>query len=564
MTKYNSAEAFIEVLNAQGIEKIFFNPGGETTLAQSTIGKYRTAGKKAPQLVLCLDESVALAAAHGHYMVSGQPQVVMVHSELGTLQLGGNLHNAQWGRAPIVIMAGYWPDEQRTNWKQQPYDQGGIVRNNVKWDHRVSDIEDIHTILPRAFQVACTEPTGPVYLYFPMDYLSKEIARPSTLPAKLPVPQIPPFDMNDLSKAADALINAKNPLLVVGYSGRYPQNVEALKKLAETACAPVLTSQVWMNFPTDHPLCAGIEQIGGSRKGNPYIDKADVIVAIDYTMPYVGGEGQPGPDAKIIHIDVDPLTQGRLLWGRGSDIFIKANSREAIPALNLLVQEKLTPAKRRSFQERSQKLEAAHKKMRQSWQDSAQNQTGQKPISPDWLCYCINQAIDENAIVVNHTLSHSASVTEQIVRTQPGTLLGCAAGSISWALGASLGAKIAAPEKTVVSIMTDGGFNWGCPTSALWTSQAYQAPFLTVICNNAGYGVARGSQKSILGADKFTDKMAFETGIDFMPDYAVIARGCGAYGETVEDPAEIMPALKKALAKVRAGQPAVLDVKLGK
>ena len=103
MEKYQGIEAFIDVLNANGVEHIFFNPGGEQGPILATISKYRISGKPAPRLILCLDESVALTAAHGHYMVSGRPQVVMVHSELGTLQVGGALHNVQWGRVPVII-----------------------------------------------------------------------------------------------------------------------------------------------------------------------------------------------------------------------------------------------------------------------------------------------------------------------------------------------------------------------------------------------------------------------------------------------------------------------------
>ena len=180
------------------------------------------------------------------------------------------------------------------------------------------------------------------------------------------------------------------------------------------------------------------------------------------------------------------------------------------------------------------------------------------------MCYCINQVIDEDTVVVNHTLSHCASVTEQIERTKPGTLLGCPAGAIGWAMGASLGAKVAAPEKTVVTLLTDGGFIWGCPTSTLWTAVKYGASFLAVVFNNQGYGVVRGSQKQVLGVDSLTEEYTFEAGVEFMPDYAMIARACGAYGRTVEDPAEVLPALKEALARVRAGQAAVLDVRLGR
>ena len=156
MRTYSTAEAFIDIANAHGIDKIFFNPGGEIIGLQSLIAQARVAGKKAPQLLLCLDESVAVSAAHGNYMVSGKPQVILVHSELGTLQMGGNLQNLQWGRVPVVIMAAYQADEQRTTWKQEPYDQGGIVRGNMKWDRYITNDEDIHEILTEAFRVACT------------------------------------------------------------------------------------------------------------------------------------------------------------------------------------------------------------------------------------------------------------------------------------------------------------------------------------------------------------------------------------------------------------------------
>ena len=337
-----------------------------------------------------------------------------------------------------------------------------------------------------------------------------------------------------------------------------------LVRLAESLCAPVLTGQVWMNFPTDHPLCLGIEQIGGSRKPNPGIAEADVILAIDYDMPYVGGDGMPAPEATIVHIDVDPLTNGRLLWERGADLFIEADSREAVPALERLLRQRVDSEKRHDLQERFRLLEAAHQETRRGWRALARSHESREPISPDWLCYCVNQLIDDETVLVHHTLSHCASATEQIERTKPGTLLGCPAGAIGWAMGASLGAKMAAPGKTVVTLLTDGGFVWGCPTSTLWTAVKYGASFLAVIFNNQGYGVVRGSQKHILGVDSLAEEYTFEAGVEFMPDYAMIARACGAYGLTVEDPAEVLPALEEGLARVRAGQAAVLDVRLGR
>ncbi len=564
MGTYSNAEAFIDVVNAHGIDKIFFNPGGEMIGLQSLIAQARVAGKKAPQLLLCLDESVAVSAAHGSYMISGKPQVILVHSELGTLQMGGNLQNIQWGRAPVVILAAFQDDEQRTTWKGEPYDQACIVRGNMKWDRRIEDGENLAPILTEALQAACTDPTGPVYLHFPFDYLAQAAGGSDAPPAPADIAPLPPADADALDRAAEILLAAELPLLVTGMAGRRPSNVDALVRLAETLCAPVLTGQVWMNFPSDHPLCLGIEKIGGARGTNPGIAEADVILAVDYDMPYVPADGMPSADAKIVHIDVDPLTNGRPLWGRGADLFIKADSREAVPALERVLSRRITSERRAALQERYRRIEEQTRLARRERRALAQDMGDYGPISADRLCHCLDQIMDADTILVNHTLTHNASVTEQIERTKPGTLMGCPAGAIGWAMGASLGAKAAAPHKTVITTLTDGGFVWGCPTSTLWTAVNYGLPFLAVVFNNQGYGVVRGSQKEVLGTESLTEAYTFEAGVEFMPDYAMIARACGAHGRTVEDPAELLPALREALERVRAGQAAVLDVRLGR
>jgi acetolactate synthase-1/2/3 large subunit len=395
-----------------------------------------------------------------------------------------------------------------------------------------------------------------------MGYLYREVEKPQALPAAAETVSLPAPDIEALGNMADILLAAKQPLIVSGNAGRYPQNVAALVSLAETLSASALTGYSWMNFPGDHPLCVGIEQIGGSRKMDAGYDEADVILAIDYAMPYVGSAPPPKPDAKILHIDIDPLTQGRLLWGRGADLFMKTDAREAIPALDKLLQEKITAEKKAELQERFLRIEARNDAIRRGWYEAARDLPQRDHITADYLCYCLNQVIDADTIVVNHTLSHCASVTEQIVRTKPGTWFGCPSGAIGWAPGAALGAAAASPGKIVVAIMTDGGFIWGCPTSTFWTSANYQFPFMAVICNNRGYGAIRDVQEEILGEDEPSEKFIFESAVDFSPSYALIAQGAGAFGRSVSKPEEVFPALQEALAAVRAGKPAVLDVHL--
>ena len=561
MAKYSSGEAFIESLNAHEVDKVFINPGFEHNPIQLGIASARMEGRRSPQLILCLDEAVTASAAYGNYMVTGKPQVVLVHSELGSLQLGGNLQNLQWGRVPVVILAAYQDiDVKRKLWNGQPYDQGSIVRNSMKFDRKLSGGEDLHEVLAEAFNIACSEPTGPVYVCFPMEYLFKEIEKPASMPKAAQTGTLPALDMEALEKMADILLNAGSPMLVSGNAGRYNENVEVLVSLAETLSIPVLTGYSWMNFPSNHPLCIGIEQIVGSRKEDAGYNEADVILAIDYAMPYVASAPLPKPDAKILHIDIDPLTQGRLLWQRGADIFIKADAREAVPALERLLKEKINAEKRAQLDERLRRISHKNTETRRAWCAAAQNQSNETPISPDYFFYCLNQVIDEDTIVVNHTLGHCASVTEQIIRTKPCTWFGCPSGAIGWAPGAALGAASAAQGKTVVAIMTDGGFIWGCPTASLWASAKYRFPFLAIICNNEGYGVVRGSQKSMSGNENLSEHYFSEAAADFKPDYALTAQGAGAFGRTVKKPEDVLPALKEALKAVQSGKPAVLDV----
>ena len=564
MDQYLGADAFIEVLNAHGVDSIFFNPGGEQALIQANIAKNRMLGKPTPRLVLCLHESVAMTAAHAHYVVSGKPQLVMVHSELGTQQVGGAMHNAQWGRVPLILWAGFAGAPQRQNWKEEPYDQGLMVRNSVKWDHQIGPNENIQDVLIEAFKVAMTEPRGPVYLTYGRDALSTKIDKVPVSPSSIQA--LAPPTPRDLAEAAEILVNARNPLILAGYTSRHPETIPALVELAETLGAPVLTSQVCLNFPTTHALSAGIEQILGSVKGNPYIGDVDAIMVFDYDLPYAAAAGTPKPDTKIIHFDVDPLTQGRPLWGRGANLFVKTDSRQAIPLLTQALRNRIPPALRLELAERAKKLGAAHRQWKNEWRARALGSASQRPISPDWLCGSLADVMDEEMILVNHTISHSASPLEQIERSQPGTLVGCPAGSIMFALGAALGAKVAAPQRTVVSVMTDGGFVWGSPVATLWSARAYKAPFLSVICDNQSYGFIHGLVRRTAGESEsgFSDKMAFEAGVDFVPpvDYAGVAEACGAYGRIVEDPDEVPEVLRSAMDEVQRGRAAVVDARL--
>ncbi len=202
--------------------------------------------------------------------------------------------------------------------------------------------------------------------------------------------------------------------------------------------------------------------------------------------------------------------------------------------------------------------------MLEKWKNLAQTKATQKPISPEWLCHCLDEVIDESTIVLDEAVTNRASLLRQIHRTQPGTFFQSGGSSLGWGLGAAIGTKLARPDKTVVTIVGDGSFIFGCPTAALWAASTYKAPFMCVILNNMQYTAPKISLRRALGPTCYSEKTGRWEGIDIKPspDYAAIARACSAYGQTVEDPTDLKSAFRTALNQVRSGKPAVLDIKI--
>lgn len=554
MENYTTAKTMIEVMNRHDVEFVFFNPGIDNVPVLETIAAYQAQGQKAPRGILCLDEFVAMTAAHGSWMASGKPQVVSVHSELGVLQVGGALHNAQWGKVPIVFFTEVQEPLERTNWQGESFDQGAMVRSFVKWDHQVKMGEDAGEALNQALSIALTEPCGPVYLSLPRQMFWSKDKIKAKLSYNPAIGAPPKTDLALLEKAADILLQAENPLIITGYAGRHATTVMALIELAETLATRVLSTDTWVNFPNTHPMAAYLSSTVGFS--NPLLTEADVIFTIDYDMHYAAPRVTPNSKAKIIHLDIDVKKKGVPLWGIPPDIQINADSGQAIPALITLIKQKLTKERREELQKRFKTLSAEHDKLDGEWQSIAQSHAKNKPITSHWLTRCIDEIKDDNTIIVNQTISPATIVFHELHLDKPGKLFSCGGGCIGWAPGAALGVKLASPDKTVISLMGDGAFIYGCPEASLWSADFYKAPFLAVIYDNQGYGAIKG-----LFHEKY-NVINMGADIPAPPDYDLIARANKAYGLTVDNPADVPQALKDCLAAVRNGQAAVLDVKL--
>ncbi len=225
-------EAVVSAMGLAGIDYIFFTSGSEICFYQEAIAKIKSEGRAAPKLVTITHEHVGLNAALGYAAISGRPAVTAVHVDAGTLHQGGAIHTAYRSGLPVLMTAGAPPTSYPGSirgargvgghiWMQQVYDQHAIVRQYVKWDHRLEYQDNAGLIVGRALQLACSPPCGPVYLSLPQEISLRQIdgAKFPTLD-QLGVARPPAPDPEGTREIAERLIQATNPFVVV--SGIWP------------------------------------------------------------------------------------------------------------------------------------------------------------------------------------------------------------------------------------------------------------------------------------------------------------------------------------------------------
>jgi acetolactate synthase-1/2/3 large subunit len=561
----NGAEAIVQLMVEQGVEYVFLNPGTDTAPFQEALVALEADGQRVPEVVPCLYENVALAAAHGYFLVTRRPQVVVVHVDVGTQNLGGNLHNAQRGQAGVVILAGRSPyttegdvpggRERPIQWQQDQLDQIGIVRNYVKWAHELARTETLHQLLPRAFQMAASEPAGPVYMTVAREVFMEPMEGVKLLPTGRYRPTVTPAgDPAALDQLASWLIEAERPLAIVGNLGRHPEAVGELVALAELLGMAVADTRGPVDFPSSHPLF--LEDGAG-----PALAEADLVLLLDVDVPWIPKYAAPKPTARIAQLDIDALKATIPLWGFPVDLPILADTSKALPLLRAAVERLARPDLRARWQARGDEIGAATAARRAQIEPENERARSARPIELQWLAAALAEVVPDEAIVLEEAVTSADAVRRQLRRDEPGTLLHSGAPGLGWALGAAVGAKLAAPERQVIALCGDGSFVFGSPVAALWAAQQAQAPFLAVIFNNAGYRASKQPVLSLFpqGASATHDSFP---GVRFPtpPDYATLAQACHAYGERVDDPAELGPALQRGLAAIRQGQAAVLDV----
>lgn len=555
-----AATNLIALLADEGVAHFFINPGTDSAPIQEALAAARAAGTPSPRAVLCVHESVALAAAIGHHMASGRPQAVMVHVDAGTLNLGCQLHNAQRNGTPVVMFAGRTPyssapevrghRDAYIHWQQEQLDQPAVVRNYAKWHMEVPRGRELAPIVRRAFQVAQSSPSGPAYVMLPREALMEPGSR--VLPRRLP-PAIPPGpDPGALGRLAGILVAGQRVVIVACRTAAEPGAAVVLARIAELLGAPVIDQGDHANLPFGHPL----HVVGDAGP----LETADTVLLLDSEVPWVPAQLAPPADARVVQIDADPVKAGMPLWSYPVEIALTADTRVTLVLLEQTLLRLATDELREKW---SARRRAAESDVAQRRREAARRAASDRPAdAPDAMLAALGAALPHDAVVVQEAVTNRPAVARQVQRP-PGQFFDTGAPALGWALGGAFGVKLARPQAPVVAICGDGSFNFGVPTAALWSAHRHDAPFVTVVLNNHSYLASKLPVMELYRPGISMRENDFpETRLTPDTDYAALARACGGSGRSVTTPAEMREAIGWALAEADEGRCTVLDVQL--
>jgi len=568
---YTTSTAFLEALAEAGVSYVFANLGSDHPGLIEAYAQAKVSGDAYPRLIVCPHEMVALSAAHAYASVSRQPQAVVVHVDGGTQNLGGEVSNAMRGHIPVLIFAGASPytlegelpgsRNEFIHWIQDARDQRGILRGFVKYDNEIRTGRNVKQLVHRALQIARSDPAGPVYLVGPREVMEEPLEPYAVDPAQFRPVEPAALTAGVTAEIATALASANHPLIVTSYLGRNPDAVPVLVELAELLAIPVLESAAFhVNFPGDHPLHCGYQFT--TTEQNPVLAQADVILVVDSHVPWIPATNRPAPGAAIYAIDVDPLKPTMPMWQISARRFAAADSKVALEQIARLVRDEiLLDAGAVEF--RRVEITAANQARRAALDALERPEAG--VITPRYLTACVRELLaGTDSLVLTEAITNYQVVAEHLRPATPGSYLGSGGGSLGWAGGGAVGAKLASPaERTVVSLVGDGSYLFGVPSSAQWVARRYDAPSLTVIYDNRGWAAPRFSTLRVHPSGAAAAANDFHASFDPEADLPGIAAAAGgAYAVTVADPDELPQVLKDALAVVRGGRSAVVSVHL--
>jgi acetolactate synthase-1/2/3 large subunit len=356
-----------------------------------------------------------------------------------------------------------------------------------------------------------------------------------------------------IEEAARILAGAERPVVLTSAAGLDPRAVGGLVELAEAGGIGVVEADpIYLNFPHDHDFHLGYNQSGTT---NPSLADADAILVVEADVPWYPALAKPAPGAPVMHLGVDPFFSRYPMRSYPCDVPIAATPAAALP---LLAEAVRRHAGRPAVARRAERLAAEHRKRNAAWEELALAQAGRPAIGFAWAARCIGELMDESTVVVNEY-----PLDRRFARfTRPGSYFGSPHSSgLGFGLGAALGVKLARPEATVIATVGDGAYFFGEPLSCLFVQRAHALPVLTVIFNNQQWEAVKSGALAVHpdGVARARGRFPLSQ-LTPSPRFEELAKAVDGHGERVESPGELPAALKRGLAAVREGRPAIVNI----
>jgi acetolactate synthase I/II/III large subunit len=541
----STAEQLLRLLWARGVELFASNSGTDFTPIIEALAVLEAEPAFQLRVIATPHENTAVAMAHGYALITRQPQAVMAHVGVGTANMGLGIINARRSRVPMLVLAGCtpWYEEGmagvRTNfvqWGQDSFDQAAYFREFTKWDYELKGPNALDTVVERALAIAGSDPAGPVYLTLPKEALCMPApARVVAGVARLQASHLGAAQESALRAAVALLKQAKAPLIVTADLGRHVGGAEALVAFSLAAGIGVIEhgKRNFFNFPTEHPHHLGFEPL-------PFVAEADLILALECPVPWIPAFAKLAKAPTVIQLGMDPLFSDIPMRGFPADVCLAGDPVATLRAL----------ATHFGQSEPSPLLAARHRQVFDAARSAARADAQHSRISKRFLSLTLGEVIDNEVIICNEYNLDPLLAPRQ---TPDSWFENSFASGLGWSLGAALGVKLAAPEKTVLVTLGDGSYLFNTPLSAQYTASAQSLPLLIVVFNDQAWSTIKKSTKGSHPQGVAVSKDQFALCDFTVPlDLDKIAEACGGIGLRVEHPAQLKATLQQALALVRS------------
>jgi acetolactate synthase-1/2/3 large subunit len=536
------SQIFFKCLEREGVRHIFGYPGG-------TIIDLYDELLRSPQIkhYLVRHEQAAVHAADGYARATGNAGVVLVTSGPGATNTVSGIANAFMDSCPIVVFTGQAPTSLIGKMAFQEVDIVDITRPITKQSYQVRDIKDLAWIIGEAFYIAQSERPGPVLVDLP-----KDVIHGSTTPKFPEVNRFKDYtpqclaNPHQVQRALQLILEADRPIIYIGGGLILSDASEELYKFAEALQIPVTSTLMGLGgFPGDHPLSLGMLGMHGAFYSNKAMNHADVIIAIGARFDdRVTGELEKfAPQAKIIHIDIDPKDISKNVVAH---IPIVGDCQETLIYLNELLRNE----KPRDWAS-----------LRKPWMDTIREwetkqplgyETSPEVIKPQYVVEKLYELTKGEAYITTEVGQHQMWAVQYYKFTKPRRLITSGGlGIMGYGLPAALGVQVAKPDDLVIDIAGDGSIQMVFHTLA--TVVENHLPIKVAILNNGCLGMVRQWQ------ELFYDRRYSETRFLVEPDYVKLAEAFGALGLRAEKPAEVEPVIRQALD---APGPVVMDFRV--